>query len=127
LRPGGLALRGQQDITLIKALAGAFRSRRMLETGRYGTIDEIAAAAKFRNADQVCVSPTRFLGQETSYEPTIIIGMGKDARMINEEPSGPDGNARAVSATAAARPSRAGPGRRCGAPRPPWPKARARS
>jgi hypothetical protein len=36
---GGLALRGQQDITLIKAVARAFRWRRMLETGRYATID----------------------------------------------------------------------------------------
>ena len=36
---GGLVLRGQQDITLIKAVARAFRWRRMLETGRYATID----------------------------------------------------------------------------------------
>jgi hypothetical protein len=29
-----MALHGQQDITLIKAVARAFRWRRMLETGR---------------------------------------------------------------------------------------------
>ncbi|MBB3898185.1 hypothetical protein [Roseococcus suduntuyensis] len=32
------------DITLVKALARAFRWRRMMEAGRYGTIDELAAA-----------------------------------------------------------------------------------
>ncbi len=113
------------------------------------------AAAKFRNAGQVCVSPTRFLVQESKYEqfvetfvaaaktvkvgngmeagtqmgplahdrripwveglmadarqkggkvhtggerignkgyfyePTVITGLGKDARMMNEEPFGP--------------------------------------
>ena len=47
---GGLALRGQQDITLIKAVARAFRWRRMLETGRYSTIDEIAAAEKINDS-----------------------------------------------------------------------------
>ena len=34
------------DPTLVKALARAFRWRRLLETGRYGTIDELAAAEK---------------------------------------------------------------------------------
>jgi len=34
------------DTTLVKALARAFRWRRMLETGRYSTIDELAAAEK---------------------------------------------------------------------------------
>ncbi|MGK7868868.1 hypothetical protein [Falsiroseomonas sp. E2-1-a20] len=32
------------DTTLVKALARAFRWRRMMETGRYGTINELAAA-----------------------------------------------------------------------------------
>jgi len=50
LTPGGLALHGQQDITLIKAVARAFRWRRMLEAGRYGTIDEIAAAEKINDS-----------------------------------------------------------------------------
>ena len=48
LTPGGMAPRGSTaaDTTLVKALARAFRWRRMLETGRYGTIDELAAAEK---------------------------------------------------------------------------------
>jgi len=40
------------DITLVKALARAFRWRRMLETGRYATIDELARAEKI-NASYV--------------------------------------------------------------------------
>ena len=50
LTAGGMLLHGQQDITLIKAVARAFRWRRMLETGRYGTIDEIAAAEKINDS-----------------------------------------------------------------------------
>ncbi len=50
LTPGRMALHGQQYITLIKAVARAFRWRRMLETGRYGTIDEIAAAEKINDS-----------------------------------------------------------------------------
>ena len=46
LTPGGMALHGQHDITLIKALARAFRWLRMLETGRFATINELAAAEK---------------------------------------------------------------------------------
>ena len=34
----------------MKALARAFRWRRMLETGRYGTIDELAAAEKINSS-----------------------------------------------------------------------------
>jgi hypothetical protein len=41
---GMAATRG--DPALVKALARAFRWRRMLEEGRYGTIDELAAAEK---------------------------------------------------------------------------------
>ena len=40
------------DSTLVKALARAFRWRRMLERGRYATIDELAAAEKI-NASYV--------------------------------------------------------------------------
>jgi hypothetical protein len=40
------------DNTLVKALARAFRWRRMLETGRYATIDELARAEKI-NASYV--------------------------------------------------------------------------
>ena len=38
------------DSTLVKALARAFRWRRMLETGRYATIDELAAAEKINGS-----------------------------------------------------------------------------
>src|SRR4051812_36341974 len=48
LTPGGdpcwAPARAQVDTTLVKALARAFRWRRMMEAGRYGTIDELAAA-----------------------------------------------------------------------------------
>jgi len=48
LTPGGVAPRGaaSADTTLVKALARAFRWRRMLESGRYSTIKEMAAAEK---------------------------------------------------------------------------------
>lgn len=38
------------DSTLVKALARAFRWRRMLEDGQYGMIDEIAAAEKINHS-----------------------------------------------------------------------------
>jgi hypothetical protein len=40
----------QVDITLLKAVARAFRWRRMLEAGRFGTIDELAAAEKINSS-----------------------------------------------------------------------------
>ena len=48
--PGVLALDRRQDITLIKAVARAFRWRRMLESGRFGTIDELASAEKINSS-----------------------------------------------------------------------------
>ncbi|WP_137179177.1 hypothetical protein [Roseomonas sp. AR75] len=48
--PGVLALERRQDITLIKAVARAFRWRRMLETGRFATINELAAADKINSS-----------------------------------------------------------------------------
>ena len=51
--PGGtIGIRGPSgaDSTLVKALARAFRWRRMMETGRYGTIDELAAAEKINSS-----------------------------------------------------------------------------
>ena len=48
--PGVLALERQQDITLIKAVARAFRWRRMLESGRFATINELAAAEKINSS-----------------------------------------------------------------------------
>ena len=52
LTPGGMAHRGAAaaDITLVKALARAFRWRKMLEAGRYATIGEIAAAEKINDS-----------------------------------------------------------------------------
>lgn len=44
--PGVLALERRQDITLIKAVARAFRWRRMLESGQFATIKDLAAAEK---------------------------------------------------------------------------------
>jgi len=41
------------DNTLVKALAGAFRWRKLLETGVYATIDEMAEAEKI-NGSYVC-------------------------------------------------------------------------
>lgn len=43
---GVMALEGRQDITLIKAVARAFRWRGMLESGEFATINELAAAEK---------------------------------------------------------------------------------
>lgn len=48
--PGVLALERRQDITLIKAVARAFRWRRMLESGRFATISELAAAEKINSS-----------------------------------------------------------------------------
>jgi hypothetical protein len=48
--PGVLALERRQDITLIKAVARAFRWRRMLEAGHYATINELAAAEKINSS-----------------------------------------------------------------------------
>jgi len=52
LMPGSVTARSASaaDTTLVKALARAFRWRRMLETGRYGTIDELAAAEKINSS-----------------------------------------------------------------------------
>ena len=50
--PGVMALERGQDVTLIKAVARAFRWRKMLETGRFGTLAELAAAEKI-NASYV--------------------------------------------------------------------------
>ena len=52
LTPGDILSRGPAgvDSTLVKALAGAFRWRKMLETGRYETIGEIAAAEKINDS-----------------------------------------------------------------------------
>lgn len=38
------------DMTLVKAVARAFRWRRMMETGRYDTINELAAAEEINSS-----------------------------------------------------------------------------
>lgn len=48
--PGVLALERRQDISLIKAVARAFRWRRMLETGRFATINELASAEQINSS-----------------------------------------------------------------------------
>jgi hypothetical protein len=52
IAPSSPANRGASgaDTTLVKALARAFRWRRMMEAGRYGTIDELAAAEKINSS-----------------------------------------------------------------------------
>ena len=47
---GVLPMPAQADVTLVKAITRAFRWRRMLETGRYATIDELAAAEKINDS-----------------------------------------------------------------------------
>jgi hypothetical protein len=42
--------RSRIDNTMIKALARAFRWRKLLETGTYGTIEELAAAEKINSS-----------------------------------------------------------------------------
>jgi len=50
--PGVLELERRQDITLIKAVARAFRWRRLLEGGQFATVQQLAAAEKI-NASYV--------------------------------------------------------------------------
>jgi hypothetical protein len=52
IAPATTANRGSSapDSTLIKALARAFRWRRMIEAGRYATINELAAAEKINSS-----------------------------------------------------------------------------
>jgi hypothetical protein len=52
IAPSSTASRGSSaaDTTLVKALARAFRWRRMMEAGRYGTINELAAAENINSS-----------------------------------------------------------------------------
>lgn len=52
IAPSSTASRGSSavDTTLVKALARAFRWRRMMEAGRYSTIDELSAAEKINSS-----------------------------------------------------------------------------
>ena len=53
IAPDALAMPARVDVTLVKALARAFRWRRMLESGSYSTIKELAVAEKI-NASYLC-------------------------------------------------------------------------
>jgi hypothetical protein len=44
------ALHARVDVTLVKAVARAFRWRRMLESGKYNTIDELAAGERINSS-----------------------------------------------------------------------------
>jgi len=44
--PGVMGVASAVDITLVKAVARAFRWRRLLEGGRYATVKELAAAER---------------------------------------------------------------------------------
>ena len=48
--PGVFDAPPRQDITLVKAVARAFRWRQMLETGRYTTVTELAKAEKINSS-----------------------------------------------------------------------------
>ena len=65
------------DITLVKALARAFRWRRMIETGRHATVAELAAAEKI-NPSYV----SRVL-RLTLLSPTIV-----EAILAGRQPEG---------------------------------------
>ena len=91
----------------LAALAGKHMKRVTMELGGHAPaivfddadIDLAAktlAAAKFRNAGQVCVSPTRFLVQEAMYEPFVekFVAAAKAIRVGNGMDEGhPDGPA----------------------------------
>ena len=53
IAPDVLAMPAQVDVALVKALARAFRWRRLLEDGSFSTIKELAAAEKI-NASYLC-------------------------------------------------------------------------
>src|SRR6478609_809596 len=50
LAPDGAPMPPHVDSTLVKAIARAFRWQKMLETGRYATIKEIAKAEKINSS-----------------------------------------------------------------------------
>ena len=66
ISPGVLEVESRQDVTLIKAVARGFQWLRMLETGRFATITELAAAEKI-NASYV----SRIL-RLTLLPPTVV-------------------------------------------------------
>ena len=99
----------------LAALSGLHMKRATMELGGHAAVIimadadvdqaiKVAAAAKFRNAGQICIAPTRFLVEEPAYERVIEglsnyasalkVGNGLDA----ETTMGPLVNARRVNA-----------------------------
>jgi hypothetical protein len=69
------------DSALVKALARAFRWRRMLEGGRYGTIKELAAAEKI-NESYVCRILRLTLLAPDVVEAILHGGQGPDLQLL---------------------------------------------
>ena len=69
--PGGTMSRGPSaaDITLVKALARAFRWRRVMEVGHYGTIDGLAAAEKIHSSSVSRLLRLMLLARQIVYRP----------------------------------------------------------
>ena len=78
----------------LAALAGAHMKRATMELGGHApaivfddadvaTASKLLAGAKFRNAGQVCISPTRFLIQERVYEQFVdqFVGHAKQVKV----------------------------------------------
>ena len=64
ITPGVMEVESRHDITLIKAVARGFRWLRMLETGKFGTITELAAAEKI--STMLSVMPASISGKMTA-------------------------------------------------------------
>jgi succinate-semialdehyde dehydrogenase/glutarate-semialdehyde dehydrogenase len=99
----------------LAALAGTHMKRATMELGGHGPaivcndadLDhavKILAGSKFRNAGQVCVSPTRFLVQKDVYEPFVerFVQAAKEVKVGNgldaSTTMGPLANARRIAA-----------------------------
>ncbi|WP_454915654.1 NAD-dependent succinate-semialdehyde dehydrogenase [Xanthobacter sediminis] len=99
----------------LAALAGAHMKRATMELGGHSPVivfddadvtaaARLIAAAKFRNAGQVCVSPTRYLVQEKVYEEFVdaFVSVAKGVKVGNgldpDTTMGPLANARRIPA-----------------------------
>jgi succinate-semialdehyde dehydrogenase/glutarate-semialdehyde dehydrogenase len=99
----------------LAALAGAHMKRATMELGGHApaivfddadidVASRILAGAKFRNAGQVCVSPTRFLVQEAVYERFVarFVDHAKAVKvgdgLVKDTTMGPLANARRITA-----------------------------
>jgi hypothetical protein len=78
----GPPLAPQVDSTLVKAIARAFRWQRMLETGRYATIKEIAKAEKINPSYVSRVLRLTLLAPATV--DAILDGRANEARTFAE-------------------------------------------